>query len=237
MDGRKYGINWVAVGAIATVVLAVVAVMGFTVGPFAAEGSSNPAPSEVSTTAPSADGVRSTVSVVTLPPGTTEATADTSTPIPTTVRTNVEVAPTSASAALSEPQPIPPEAYVYGGGCAGGPVRIGTTDVVAPWCALGNYGDVTEKTLDINVPTGATHLTGSVMFSDGTTPAEIVGIVKVLRDAQPYADDDVTFAKPFLIDVDVHNVRRVTLRFRVADDKLQQPNIVTFVLADAMYTS
>jgi serine/threonine protein kinase len=186
------------------------------------------------TTADTAAAATDTTAATTSTEPTTTTTTSTTTT--TTEPTTTTVPRTTTTAALI-PRPVPLEAYTFGSFCTYNTQNVQNTSIDVAACGMGYYDGEQEASLDINVSPRATRLTARIVFADRTLPVETVGLVKLLIDGALVEEGSVSFASPFVIDIDVANKRRVTLRLTVHEDS--QPNLsnITFALVEPFFVS
>jgi serine/threonine protein kinase len=179
---------------------------------------------------------------------TTTATTSTTVAPTTTTRPPTTTAPTTTTSALPSTtaaplvKPLPNEAYTMGANCGLANPRVrNSTKLILPVCYFTppccSSIDFSERSMDINVTPGSKRFSGQVLFDDGTLPVEAAGFVKVLLDATPLQEGDVTFAKPYAIDMDVTGKSRVTLRFTIPERAQGSLKGATFVLTEATFAS
>ena len=163
------------------------------------------APSVVDTT------VATNATVAATSPATTPATA---------VTTTTKAAPRSTTTFTSPPQPVPPDAYVYTGAvyCNYFPVNVTNTPTPAASCQFGGAAGIEQKTIDVNISPRAKRFTARLVLSDDSSPVDAVALFSILVDGIPLTDGSITFAKPYVIDIDVTDKRRVTLNLNIRVD-------------------
>lgn len=174
----------------------------------------------------------------TAPATTTTQKATTTTASTTTSSSTTTTVPRTTTTLAPIPKPVPPEAYTASPECHYTTTQVQTVPTAAAECGMnGGAGATVEATLDINLPPRAKRLTGRIVFSDDTFPVETVGLVKVLLDGTPLGDGTVTFAAPFVVDLDVTGKSRVTLRFSVQENSQPNLRLIRFVYVEPFYVT
>ncbi len=174
----------------------------------------------------------------TVTPTTTEPTTTTQAPSTTTTEASTTTTvPRTTTTVAAVPKPVPSDAYTFGSGCQYYEAwDVRNTPTPAAGCTFrGNAG--AELSLDINVSPRAKRLTARFLIADNTFPVETVGLVNMLLDGTPVEEGSITFASPFVIDVDVTGKSRVTLRLKIHEDAQPQLREASFVLLEPFFVS
>jgi hypothetical protein len=163
---------------------------------------------------------------------TTSPVAATSTATPTTTTTTSTVAP-------SGNQSVPLTAFHPGDGCTIiEPQTVSNTTALVPACGFassdGPLGPPFNQNAIVNVAlsTGARHLIADIAFADQTSPADVLGEVRVYLDDDhaPTVAGTISIGAPFTIDVDVTNRHRLTLQMSVPPQSRATLENATFVV-------
>ena len=192
-------------------------------------------PATETTGASSAAAVVDTTSEATT--STAKATTTTAKATTTTSTSTTTTVPRTTTTPAPIPKPVPQEAYTFGPFCQYNQWSVRTTKTPGAGCSFGGAAYNSELSLDINLPPNTTHLTGRLVFDDATFPVETVGLVKMLLDGTDVEEGSVTFATPFVIDVDVTGRSRLTLRLTLHPDSQPHVRTATFVLVEPFFVT
>ena len=68
-------------------------------------------------------------------------------------------------------------------------------------------------------------------------PVETTGFVKVLLDATQSQAGGMSFAAPYIVDLDVTGKSRITLRITIPEESQPNLRVALFVLVDAFFAT
>ena len=118
-----------------------------------------------------------------------------------------------------------------------GQVRVRTAVITAPFCTIFASQSKAEFSLDINVAPRTRRMTGRIIFADDTLPVEATGFIKVLIDSSAINQGVVSFASPYILDLDVTDKSRVTIRVSIPEGSQATLNRATFVLVEGEFAT